>query len=66
MIVSTLDGSLHCFGDAGGTPVSHPRKSELIATTQDDTGELVGSILSETGIRDGYDKMPGQSPFRGI
>jgi len=54
LVVSTLDGTLHCFGGSDSTPLAHRRESDFIASRQDKAAELVKSIAAESGIADGY------------
>lgn len=54
LIVSTLDGTIYCFGTSGEKPESHLRATSPLVSTQDSEGGLVKSLLTESGVTDGY------------
>ena len=54
LIVSTLDGTLQCFGEPGTTPVRFDRESDPIATRPDKARRLAKTILDESRITEGY------------
>ena len=54
LFVSTIEGGLYCFGEAAAkSPTKHPRAEQPLAT-DDAARAKVDSILSQTGVREGY------------
>jgi outer membrane protein assembly factor BamB len=59
LIVSTLHGTLHCFGESDSAPLAHRLTPESITSQQNDAGDLVKSILAESKVADGYAVVAG-------
>lgn len=59
LIVATLDGTIHCFGERTSAPKTHSRISDSVAVVEPAVSELVASILSESKVSDGYAVLLG-------
>ncbi|HUE75040.1 MAG TPA: PQQ-binding-like beta-propeller repeat protein, partial [Pirellulaceae bacterium] len=55
LFATTRQGRLYCFGDAAAakSPTKHPRANQPL-DADDDARAKVESILSQTGVREGY------------
>lgn len=61
LIVATLDGSIHCFGDSNPKPKTNSRTIEPIAASEPDAVRLTASLLKESAVSDGYAVVLGIS-----
>jgi outer membrane protein assembly factor BamB len=61
LIVATLDGTMHCFGEGSLKSKSHSRTPESIAAAEPAAAQLAASILKESAVTDGYAVVLGLS-----
>ena len=61
LVVATLDGTIHCFGDGGSGSRAFPRAGERLAATDPAANALTASILTESEVTDGYAVVLGLS-----
>ena len=54
LIVATLDGTIHCFGEGDHKPLVHSQTAESIADIEPAAAKLAASILKESAVTDGY------------
>ncbi|MFT5322327.1 MAG: outer membrane protein assembly factor BamB [Planctomycetaceae bacterium] len=61
LIVATLDGTIHCFGEGTLKSKTHSRVSESVAAVEPAAAQLAASILKESAVTDGYAVVLGFS-----
>lgn len=64
LIVATLDGTMHCFGEGTPDPKTHLPSSEPVAAVDLAAALLAESILKESAVTDGYAVVMGLSNER--
>lgn len=63
LIVTTRDGTIHCFGETSVNPVAHERTEESTAAAESSVSQLTASLLKESAVTDGYAVVLGiQNP----
>lgn len=53
LLVVTTEGSLYCFGAAGGSPLEHPRTIQPLPEANDEWAERAREIIEASGVADG-------------
>jgi len=61
LVVASLNGTIHCFGEGSPKPQNHPGASASVASVEPATARLTASILKESGVTDGYAVVLGLS-----
>ncbi|MFT5093413.1 MAG: outer membrane protein assembly factor BamB, partial [Porticoccaceae bacterium] len=61
LIVASLDGTIHCFGEGSVKSKTHSRASEPVAAVEPAAAQLAASILKESAVTDGYAVVLGFS-----
>lgn len=61
LIVATLDGTIHCFGENSEAGQAYSGAAESVAAAEPPATRLAASILKESGITDGYAVLLGLS-----
>ena len=61
LVIATIDGTIHCFGEGLPNQKVHPKSPESVADVQSVATQLAASILQESEVTDGYAVVLGLS-----